>query len=251
MAQLGTKRTSLRVVTLNEWLIVREHMLNASVKRGADPELCAYTPGETLDLIRHPEIEAWHKRAMGWKLAPWVKIVCFVPCAKSKPWTEKATRRSLLYKAYHKIIKRRERGDPALQGVFFVTISEPLGIVPETLWHDFPKYDNPGLFKNSAQQSGLFKSDWLKLVGAARFLPFDHKAYHKSIILLGSVIQSFMGNNPDVNWVGFVDSRDYTKSTHADMLDKVTGHDIKRYRRMIKPRTWPYEHIRNTLKGLS
>lgn len=76
-----------------------------------------------------------------------------VPCAKTKPWVGPAVRRSKLYSAYNEI--REEHPE-----ICFATISEPLGIVPMQRWADFPQYDNPGLFRDDAQQSGMTKKEW-------------------------------------------------------------------------------------------
>lgn len=88
-----------------------------------------------------------------------------------------------LYRAYNRICADRP------PGVFFATISEPLGIVPETRWADFPAYDNPGLFSSTVQRSGLFTRDWPAVMRMTRRkIPYDSAAHAQAFAILGNIV---------------------------------------------------------------
>jgi len=135
------------------WPVFRKFLLERSMAGNSslNPELTAYTPGETLHLFNHPIIKTWHNKIVNYKIEGNYTKFIFVPCAKTKPW-ENASRG--IYKDYNKLRTIHPE-------YFFITISEPLGIVPQTLWKNFPQYDNPGLFKDPVQRSGgLFTRDF-------------------------------------------------------------------------------------------
>ena len=204
-----------------------------------EPHMTAYTPGETVHLLQEPVIKAWHRDIAKFKVPAKYSVIVFVPCAKTKPW-DTATRG--LYKDYNKL--RHEHPD-----WFFVTISEPLGIVPQTLWGDFPQYDNPGLFRNHAQRCGLFTSDFKKFFGyTQRFkTPFDEEAYTASIQTLAQPIRQFLTNHAGRTILSFVE--DFSgASTHSDMLT-AAGFTGPRFFKRQQPRSAPYEYVRkNTLR---
>jgi predicted RNA-binding protein len=162
----------------------------------------------------------------------------FVPCAKTKPW-ENATKG--IYKDYNKI--RNEHPN-----LFLVTISEPLAIVPQTLWNNFPQYDNPGLFKDTVQRSGgLFTRDFKTNFGVDQQykIPFDESAYNTCITILSSTIKSFIENNRHKDMISFVEDFHGT-STHSDMLTKA-GFTGKRLTKREKPRGKPYDYIKKNI----
>ena len=133
--------------------------------------------------------------------------------------------------------------------LFFVTISEPLAIVPQTLWNNFPQYDNPGLFKDTVQRSGgLFTQDFKKHFGVDKQykVPFDEPAYNTCIDILASTIRSFIENNRDKDMISFVEDFHGT-STHSDMLTKA-GFTVKRLMKRPEPRSVPYDHIKNNTR---
>lgn len=218
-----------------------------------NPELTAYTPGETLRLLDHPEIAAWHRSMRRFELPDDCKTVVLVPCAKTKPWTAEHTRRSTLYRAYNQL--RADAEAKTLHGVYFVTVSEPLGVVPESRWGDFPQYDNPGLFRDDAQRSGMFKNDWEESRFKRRLVvPFDPEAYETCIRRLGGVISDFVRRNAaGRRFVAFVDGHDGSHTTHGHMLDvageSLDGIRVERFAKTPGPRTSPYEHIKAILAG--
>jgi hypothetical protein len=222
------------------WPVFRKFLLERSLASNSSlsPELTAYTPGETVYLLNNAVIKSWHNKMMGYKVEGNYKKVVFVPCAKTKPW-ENATRG--IYKDYNKL-----RGEhPEL---FFVTISEPLGIVPQTLWGSFPQYDNPGLFKDSVQRSGgMFTSDFKRLFNSPKQLkvPFDLSAYNQCIDILAGVIKSFINSNTGKEFISFVEDFEGV-GTHSDMLTRA-GFTGKRLYKREEPRTGPYSYIKKNI----
>lgn len=222
------------------WPVFRKFLLERSLASNSnlDPELTAYTPGETIHLLNNPIIKNWHNKMMNYKIVGNYKKVVFIPCAKTKPW-ENATRG--IYKDYNKL--RNEHPE-----LFFVTISEPLGIVPQPLWGNFPQYDNPGLFKDNVQRSGgLFTRDFQKLFNSPKQLkiPFDQSVYNKCIDILAEVIKTFININAEKEFISFVE--DFEGSgTHSDMLTKA-GFSGKRLFKREKPRSGPYGYIKKNV----
>jgi len=222
------------------WPAFRKFLLERSMASNSslDPELTAYTPGETLHLLNNSTISSWHSRMGSYKVPDGYNKVVFVPCAKTKPW-ENASRG--IYKDYNKI--RSEHPD-----LFFVTISEPLGIVPQTLWGNFPQYDNPGLFKDPVQRSGgLFTRDFKRLFNSDKQLkiPFDKAAYNECINVLAGVIKAFLDNNRDKEFISFVENFEGV-GTHSDMLTKA-GFSGKRLFKRETPRESPYPYIKKNI----
>lgn len=218
------------------WPTFRQFLLDRSIASNGslNPELTAYTPGETIHLLNHPIISGWLNDIKNFKVPNEFSKIVFVPCAKTKPW-ENATRG--IYKDYNKVRKE-------YPNLFFVTISEPLAIVPQTLWNNFPQYDNPGLFKDTVQRSGgLFTRDFKTNFGVDQQykIPFDESAYNTCINILASIIQSFIENNRDKDMISFVEDF-HGISTHSDMLTKA-GFTGKRLPKRGTARSGPYSHI--------
>lgn len=245
-SQLGTPG----YISREDWPRFRKFLLNRSLASnpGLDPELTAYTPGETIHLLNNPAIKSWHDEIVNYKVPDKYSTVAFVPCAKTKPWAG-ASRG--LYKSYNKIINDNK------YPVYFVTVSEPLGIVPQSLWSDFPQYDNPGLFKDNVQRTGgMFTSDWKKLFGTGQqSTPFDTAAYNTSIDILSNVIKKFIHNNSNKQFLSFVEDKIFnpkTKNvgTHSDMLTR-TGAipDKNRYLKRDAPRKEPFDYVDSVLKS--
>ena len=244
LSQLGTDNFISREL----WPVFREFLLNRSLasNSGLDPELTAYTPGETLKLLSHPTISKWHNEVINYKIPPEYKICAFVPCAKTKPWLNA---NKGIYKSYNKII------NDGKYPVYFVTISEPLGVVPFSLWNDFPQYDNPGLFKDNVMRTGgLFTRDWLRLFGTKQQkVPFDTDAYNECIGILSGIISKFISNNSHVKFLSFVEDPGIPISaknvgTHSDMLNR-SGlvNPQHRYAKREKARAEPYDYVDNVL----
>lgn len=146
--------------------------------------MTAYTPGDTLGLPDRPEVAAWRTALGGMGVPRGTRLVVLMPCAKTKPWAD-APRR--LYRAYNRI--RADR--PA--GVFFATVSEPLGIVPETRWADFPAYDNPGLSSCTVMPSGRFTQDGPAAMGRIRRrIPYDPTARAEALARLGETVGAWI-----------------------------------------------------------
>lgn len=216
-SQLGKSKsgTSKRnYMSEEDWIIIRDYHLRYALERnkGTNPDLCAYTPGETLKLLNHPIIQNWFKDMESFKVPEGKEKVIFVSCAASKRWGD--TTESQDYKCYNIIRKQNSK-------VFWVTISEPLGIVPETHWDDFPLYDNPGLFKTLGQVPTKF---WLNQMGKTTSFayPFDETAFNQCIQILGNVIKKFYeynkSLNPNLKFISAVETPS-EKSTHSAMLD--------------------------------
>lgn len=254
-----------------EWPVLREHFLSMSRAAAArykdgfelPDRMTAYTPGETLSLLEQPEVKAWQRRMKTFTIPrtdeagrPY-EIVAFVPCAKSKPWD---TQRVGLYGAYNEV--RRAVREGSLPATYFVTVSEPLGVVPEEHWGDFPMYDNPGLFKNeSLRASGMMTTDFAEVDGldGKVIVPFDEEAYRTAISQLGGAIGAFMRHNQKVNpnlvWCSFVEGLESVPSTHSEMLDaaaRITGalEKSRRFPKKAATRTRPVEHLTGKLKEI-
>jgi len=217
-----------------EWGKLRPYLVNRSKASNPnlDQDLTAYTPGETLTILNNPKIRAYHDRVSHFRVPDNFDTIVLVPCAKSKPWG--AGCKSNFYKAYHQLM-----GDPEMGKVYMATISEPLGVVPSSDWENFPQYDNPGLFDDTAMQSSLMTKDWGKTpVGSKRIMPFDVNSYNQSIDVLSKVIASFMKVNSDKRFVAFVDDPSGKLTTHGDMLNRassLSGIPITRFSK--KPKT--------------
>ena len=197
----------------------------------------APTPASTLELFKLSDIAQWHLDMADFVIPESYDTIAFVPCAASKPWcgvTDEKTlyskERRKLYPSYNRIREMFDKGAVGknFKRVYFVTVSEPLGVVPQDRWHNFPAYDNSGLFTNVSQQSGFSTKQWLNLskekggTGTKQLFPFDEKAYKKAIGILGEVISNFIQtnkqNNPDLKVISFVrDNGD--KGSHELMLD--------------------------------
>jgi|TARA_R110001583_G_scaffold16234_4_gene66122 hypothetical protein len=232
-SQLGTHREGAKYPFLKskeDYLKLRDAITNRKSRsrtyKATDefgpfrPDLSAYTPGETVGLLNHPEIKEWHSKMAAYKIPEEYKTIIFVPCAASKPWGPTSCS-GHYYPAYNKVRKDIEEG--RLYGsVFFVTISEPLGVVPQDMWDSFPAYDNPGLFGNDPQRTGMIKADWDKSEFGQRYMvPFDPAAKAQAIKSLGDVIAGFVQNNQieGREWISFVESKDMKSTTHSLMLD--------------------------------
>ncbi len=197
------------------WVQLRDFLVQRSLVSNPllTADMTAYTPSETLQLCQKPIIKNWLDTIANFKIPTDAKYVVFVPCAKTKPW--KDAKRGI-YKSYNKIIKENKHS------VYFVTISEPLAIVPQDLWADFPQYDNPGLFRDVVQRSGgLFTKDWKEHFGNRYKMPWDEVAYDQCIDLFSSVIRQFVNNNQmeGRTFLSFV-NESKSLSTHADMLNR-------------------------------
>lgn len=222
LGQQVSPRSASSYVSYADWPRQRAYMLKKSMHSNPTtvPELTAYTPGETVQLLTNPTIVAWHDRMAQFVIPPGYDMVVFVPCAKEKPW-EGASCKQSLYKYYN--VLRNKYGN-----IYFVTISEPLGVVPQAHWKDFPQYDNPGLFTDPVQRADMWTRDWIRLYPGATTrmqTPFDKDAYNKSIDLLAGVIRRFIDLNkktyPNLKFVSFVeDPAERGIGTHADMLNR-------------------------------
>ena len=227
-SQLGTHREGAKypfMKSKEDWLKLRKNIVDRksrsrSYNMELDPELTAYTPGETEGLVNHPEIKKWHEKMSAYKIPEEYKTIVFVPCAASKPWGPMHCS-GHYYPAYNKIRNDIEEG--RLDGsVFFVTISEPLGVVPQDMWDSFPAYDNPGLFSNDPQRTGMFTSDWNESEFGQRYMiPYDPEAKTRAIKALGGVIADFVQGNQleGRRWISFIESKDMKPTTHSLMLD--------------------------------
>lgn len=250
-AQLGTPSNSRVHPSAREWVEVRRFLLEKSQRRDPElrPEMTAYTPGETVALLRRSEIRAWHEQMRRYKLPDDVKTVVFVPCAATKPW-DGAT--SGIYKSYNQLRDEVRKG--RFPHAFFVTISEPLGIVPEDHWGKFPRYDDPGLFRNDSARAGRTTTrEWLQHFGKNFVTPFDEKSYQKAIDGLSGVIADFARNNARAGrrFISFVDDAEGV-GTHTDMLVHAQEkfafiHPEDMHPKREAPRAEPYDLIKKTL----
>lgn len=244
ISQLGTSN----FVSKEQWPYIRKYMLLRSLKSNpkTDPNLTAYTPGETWNLFKNPIIKKWHTDIVNHIVPEQYDTVIFVPCAKTKPW-ENANRG--IYKSYNRL--RNEYGN-----LYFVTISEPLGIVPSDMWNQFPQYDNPGLFSDPVQRSDLQTKDWKRLYNVDSRLqtPFDQNLQQECIKLLGNIIKQFIINNknknPNLKMLSFVE--DFKKQgTHSQMLDIANEIDkTLRFYKREKARQQPYPYIKKTINSI-
>lgn len=218
-AQLGTPRggtSSRNYMSEDDWVVVRDYHLRHALKRnpGTNPELCAYTPGETLKLLSNPIIRNWFKTVETFVIPPDKEKVVFVSCAANKRWGK--TTNAKEYKCYNMI-----RGENSK--IYWVTISEPLGIIPEDYWDTFPLYDNPGLFEDLGL-AGIKTEIWKTLFGkeSSFYYPFDKDAKKECINILGNVIKKFYDLNKKINPnLEFISAVELSseKSTHSEMLD--------------------------------
>lgn len=255
-------------VSQSEWPHLRRILVERSQSAAArnkpgfrlPPRMTAYTPGETLHLLEEPEILAWHSSVTRYRVPERdpmgrpLRALVLVPCAKTKPWD---TARHGLYASYNRVRAYVQSG--ALPYVYFVTLSEPLGVVPESHWGDFPQYDNPGLFRCGAQSTGLFTADWPRVTGLPekRLLPFDEKAYQLCIQKLGAVISSFLRAQPTLQTslpvLSFVDDVRGSRTSHRDMLDVALSSlespvAASFYPKKGAPRQPPAEHLASVLR---
>jgi hypothetical protein len=228
------------------WKKLRAYLVERSVKSNPnlDRDLTAYTPGETWDLLHHPKIQQWHTKMRQWQVPSRYRTIAFVPCAKTKPWEGPSVARSVLYSAYNQLRSEQDQ-------VYFVTISEPLGVVPMDFWSQFPQYDNPGLFHDDALRSGMLSEQWKDSpAGKKMIVPFDEAAYQKSINLLGIEIGAWMQAHKDRSFVAFVANSDYSPSTHEQMLQvasQASGLSIESFFKKPVARKTPYGYMREVL----
>lgn len=234
-AQLGESKpgSSYSYVKPEDWKEFRSFLVEQS--KGSNPlldsELTAYTPGETVNLLNNPKIVKWMNEVRNFRIPEEYKIIALVPCAKTKPWGATRPKKSDLYNALNKIIDKQRDAQLNPKGkIYFVTISEPLGVVPQDLWDNFPQYDNPGLFRDPVMRSGLFTKDYENTpIKTKHIIPFDETAYEQAIKNLGSTIEQFINNNKLDGrvFVSFVeDQSGRIKTTHSDMLDKANVAEI-------------------------
>ena len=202
-------------------------------------DMFAPTPAMTAALIKNEKVSNWHSDMSNFEIPDGYDTIAFVPCAATKPWCDiqsPTMRGNVTYKSYNKMRKVTDDGGVSKKygRVYYVTISEPLGVVPQDFWHDFPPYDNTGLFSvNPVDQIGrMERKVAVKLpvedggIGQTFALPFDVAAYKESINALGNVIASFVETNkkqnPDLNFVSFVSDLGRDKGSHEIMLDKAS-----------------------------
>ena len=206
-------------------------------------DMIAYTPAETLILMNREPIKNWLDNIKDLRVPDSAEVVIFVPCAKTKPWKD-APRG--IYKSYNKIIN--ENSD----NIYFVTISEPLGIVPQNNWQNFPQYDNPGLFKDVVQRTGgLFTKDWTEHFGKRYKLPWDQKAYDQAIDILADKIKTFVINNQKNGrqFISFVGDEN-SIGTHQDMINRSGIIPIEnQFLKRAEAREEPYAYIKEKLSS--
>lgn len=235
-----------------EWRAFRRFVAERDLSRreNTNPKLMAYTPGETVDLFLESEVATWHKTVAQFQIPEEYKLVCFVPCAATKPWDE-ATRG--IYKSYNQLRVERDNGD--LPKFYFATLSEPLGVVPERHWSDFPQYENPGLFKNSFLRFGMTNKELQQFFGREVRLPFGESEFHLAIRTLAKVIENFASNNtmPGRKFISFVEGlRPDQNNTHSQMLTLAnqTLHFMDqddRFPKRAKAREAPYQFLKRTI----
>jgi hypothetical protein len=216
-SQLGTAKggkSAKNYMIADDWIVIRDFHLRTRLKQTPETntDLCAYTPGETLKLLQHPIITKWFSMVEKFKIPEGKEKVIFVSCAASKRWGDNT--KSEDYQCYNMIRKENSK-------IYWVTISEPLGIVPEDHWDDFPLYDNPGLFTSQGQVESKF---WTNQMGkqSSFAYPFDQSAFNECIKILGNVIKKFYDFNkqinPNLKFISAVETPS-EKSTHSRMLD--------------------------------
>jgi predicted RNA-binding protein len=225
---------------LRDFLVRRSMVSNTKLS----PDMTAYTPSETLELMDKKPIKEWLDNIENLKIPDSAKIVMFVPCAKTKPWKD-APRG--IYKSYNKIIKENK------DDIYFVTISEPLGVVPQENWENFPQYDNPGLFKDVVQRSGgLFTKDWKENFGVRYKMPWSQNDYDKVIDILADKISIFINNNEKIGreFISFVGDNK-TIGTHQDMVNRSKKIlEKNQFLKRAAPREEPYEYIKEKLEEI-
>lgn len=237
--QLGTKGYP----TIEQWTQIRLFLEERSLVSNPllNKDMTAYTPSETLKLMEKQPIKQWLDNIENLTIPDSVEVVIFVPCAKTKPWKD-APRG--IYKSYNKII------DENKDNIYFVTISEPLGIVPQKNWTDFPQYDNPGLFKDVVQRTGgLFTKDWVEHFGERYKLPWNQSDYDKAIDVLAEKIKIFVNNNQKKNrqFISFVGD-EKTIGTHQDMINRANVIPLEnQFLKRAEAREEPYEYIKEKL----
>jgi hypothetical protein len=249
-SQLGNRKilkngslSTFSYPSANMWPKLREYLVQKSFKTNSllDTNLTAYTPGETWKLLQHPIIRKWHQEMSRFKVPAGTKAIVFVPCAKTKPWKGPAISKSKLYTAYNQLLKEEK-------DLYFVTISEPLGVVPHEYWDSFPQYDNPGLFRDDALRSGMMTEEWSFSPFKQKYIiPFDEKLRQKSIEYLGAIIGAFLTTNQNVRMLSFVDNVNGDLSTHTQMLKRakeITGLEIDTYFKKTISRKSPYEYMK-------
>jgi hypothetical protein len=231
-SQLGSDNDGRKpYISEENWPEFRQHLLDKKTKGYGDkdfilnPDLVAYTPGETVGLLSQPEVIEWHEKMRNYRIPEEYKTIALVPCASTKPWGHGRCNTSEYYKAYNKIREQVESGELD-DSVFFVTVSEPLGVVPEDMWNDFPAYDNPGLFKDDYLRTGMVAKKWEEKYDRSYKLPFGGESYDSSINTLSAIIDTFVRNNrlEGRRFISFVDYRPGSSmkmSTHSDMLNRV------------------------------
>ncbi len=228
--QLGSKHPSSRFdyIDKDKWNKLRDILVSKKPSRSYvetdefkyDPELTAYTPGEAEALLSHPKIKEWFDKIEEFRIPEEYKHIVLVPCAASKPWGANCPSSGKYYKAYHEIKKDLQEADKL---TYWVTISEPLGIVPEDMWDSFPGYDVPGLFKDpSSRMSGMTTKQWNNTFGQKYSPPFDNEAYSRTITKLGEVIHKFISNNtiPGRRWISFIGGTKGKVTTHTEMMNE-------------------------------
>jgi hypothetical protein len=234
-AQLGTTKNAVPYLDAAGWTAFRERLVAKSAKRNPgffDPALAAYTPGETEALLDQPAIAAWHDRMRAFRVPADYQGIMLVPCAASKPWRDHPNmHKSKLYQAYNRLIAKMDAGE--LPRLYLLTVSEPLGIVPQDQWNAFPAYDNPGLFRDDFLRTGMVKTDWTQGEWGQRYrLPFDEAAYTRCIDRLAAVIGTVLQHNP-LPVLSFVDDPGMA-TTHGHMLDVATAHTPTLAERLLR-----------------
>ncbi len=112
--QLGTPFRASEFVSADEWNLLRARLVARSLAANPlldDPTMTAYTPGETQCLLDRPEVLEWHHEAAEFEVPDDYETIVLVPCAKTKPWDKQHSRRSSLYRAYHRIIELSNAGE--------------------------------------------------------------------------------------------------------------------------------------------
>lgn len=163
-------------------------------------------------------------------------------------------RKSKLYMAYNRLMERMERGE--LPRLYFMTVSEPLGLVPQDQWHRFPAYDNPGLFRDDFLRTGMVKTAWSSTPWQHRHrLPFDEGAYQRCIDRLATTIAATLASTP-LPIVSFVDSPGMV-TTHGHMLDVLSvrhpdlANRLTRLPKRNVPRVDPTDDLANAIRAWS
>jgi hypothetical protein len=236
--------------SVRDWMARRAQVSNPKLD---DPSMIAVTPGETVQLLNHPKVQDWHKKMSTFKVPPQYDTIAFVPCAKDKDWLKTKGSNKALYPSYNRI-----KDDPEHSNTYFVTISEPLGVVPMEFWGNFPQYDNPGLFRDPPQQSSAMNKHFEKDFGVPRYhMPFDDDAYDSAIDSLSGVISAFVKNNKTKGRkiISFVKNQEnQSMGTHTDMLNRLEPeaqlNPEHRFKKRAKSGVEPEGLIRDTLNNL-